>query len=447
MNRRSNTATRFPRSGGIGARHPLAAAVALALAGTPVGAATIAVDGTSCTLVDALTAANTDTAAGGCAAGSGPDTLLLTAPAYTLNTVDNTAHGANGLPAVISAIRIHGDPDRDGKKAVIRRSRQAGTPSFRLFTVSETGVLSLDHVELSNGSSDSGGGLYNLGITQLTACTVSGNRGSGVVNRGGEVTLRDSVVSNNRGNNGGGLDNQTGTMTLIDSLVSGNEAVYGGGARNASGTLTLRASKVTRNRASYDGGGLYNFNGQLALIDSTLSGNDAAYYGGGLLNFGKAKLTRTTVSRNTAYAGGGLANDDGGSLTLLQSTVSGNDADEFGGGLVNGRRFYGEEGGSVAILASTFHDNDAGYGGGAILNWDGPLSLTNSTLSGNAAGWVGGAIYNSSFRYDGRLTVRNSTVTGNRAEGHGGALYMYFDGRLTLINSIFANSIGPGPDC
>src|SRR5262245_62890838 len=34
-------------------------------------AATITVDGTTCTLVDAITAANTDTTTGGCTAGSG----------------------------------------------------------------------------------------------------------------------------------------------------------------------------------------------------------------------------------------------------------------------------------------------------------------------------------------------------------------------------------------
>ncbi|MEZ4561033.1 MAG: hypothetical protein R2851_29580, partial [Caldilineaceae bacterium] len=37
-------------------------------------AATISVDGTTCTLADAITAANSDTATGGCVAGSGADT-------------------------------------------------------------------------------------------------------------------------------------------------------------------------------------------------------------------------------------------------------------------------------------------------------------------------------------------------------------------------------------
>ena len=40
-------------------------------------AATIYVTG-ACTLIDAITAANTDTATGGCPAGSGADTIVLT---------------------------------------------------------------------------------------------------------------------------------------------------------------------------------------------------------------------------------------------------------------------------------------------------------------------------------------------------------------------------------
>jgi hypothetical protein len=55
---------------------PLATlALWLAVGLLPVQAATIAVGG-SCSLVDAITAANTDTATGGCVAGSGADTIL-----------------------------------------------------------------------------------------------------------------------------------------------------------------------------------------------------------------------------------------------------------------------------------------------------------------------------------------------------------------------------------
>ena len=50
----------------------------LVVSSLPAPAATIVVDEATCRLVDAITAANTDAAVGGCAAGSGPDTIELT---------------------------------------------------------------------------------------------------------------------------------------------------------------------------------------------------------------------------------------------------------------------------------------------------------------------------------------------------------------------------------
>src|SRR5689334_2715265 len=71
-----------------------------------VFAATITVDGASCTLPDAITAANTDTASGGCTAGSGADTLLLTAPIYSLATGPYDDEGLTATPCVTSTIVI-----------------------------------------------------------------------------------------------------------------------------------------------------------------------------------------------------------------------------------------------------------------------------------------------------------------------------------------------------
>jgi CSLREA domain-containing protein len=57
--------------------------------------------GSTCTLRDAITAANTDTAVAGCAEGDGADTIQLLANAvYTLTERDNTEFGFNGLPSV-----------------------------------------------------------------------------------------------------------------------------------------------------------------------------------------------------------------------------------------------------------------------------------------------------------------------------------------------------------
>src|SRR5262245_27246660 len=84
-------------------RLPLAGvALLLALGQSPGLTATIPVGG-ACTLVDAITAANTDTATGGCPAGSGADTIVLPAGSiHTLMEVNNNhfVYGSTGLPVI-----------------------------------------------------------------------------------------------------------------------------------------------------------------------------------------------------------------------------------------------------------------------------------------------------------------------------------------------------------
>lgn len=91
---------------------PFAAALAagcFSLFGAPAGAANINVGG-GCTLVNAIVAANLDTASGGCAAGSGADTLILQAGStHTLTTVNNSERGPTGLPVIASDITIQGN--------------------------------------------------------------------------------------------------------------------------------------------------------------------------------------------------------------------------------------------------------------------------------------------------------------------------------------------------
>src|SRR5437762_456005 len=84
-------------------------ALLLALGQGPALAATIPVDGTTCTLIDAITAANTDAATGGCVAGSGADTIVLqNSSVHTLTAVNNTYSGPTGMPVITTEITIEG---------------------------------------------------------------------------------------------------------------------------------------------------------------------------------------------------------------------------------------------------------------------------------------------------------------------------------------------------
>jgi hypothetical protein len=73
----------------------------------------------------------------------------------------------------------------------------------------------------------------------------------------------------------------------------------------------------------------------------------------------------------TAGFGGGLQNDSGGTVTITDSTFSGNTANE-GGAIDNAGMPSSSDGsGTVTITGSTFSDNAADTYGGAISNGDG----------------------------------------------------------------------------
>src|SRR5215831_10303497 len=99
-------------------RLPLAGiALMLALGQPSARAATITVNN-GCTLVDAITAANTDTATGGCAAGRGEDTIVLPAGSQQILTdISNSAYGPTGLPVINSKITIAGNRSTIGRQA------------------------------------------------------------------------------------------------------------------------------------------------------------------------------------------------------------------------------------------------------------------------------------------------------------------------------------------
>ena len=115
-----------------------------------VAPAVITVNGT-CTLVDAITAANTDSVTGNCPAGSGADEIQLTAD-VTLTVVDNVSYGSGrGLPVISTDVTIK------GYGFTIARGG-AAPPSFGIFAVSSSGTLSLVATTVSGGGDPFFGG-------------------------------------------------------------------------------------------------------------------------------------------------------------------------------------------------------------------------------------------------------------------------------------------------
>ncbi len=85
---------------------------------------------------------------------------------------------------------------------------------------------------------------------------------------------------------------------------------------------------------SIDGAGIYN-GGTLSVSNSTVAGNNARYFGGGLANSGTLTISNCTIFGNSAQSdnGGGIANF--GTLRISNSTVFGNSAYYGGGGIAS----------------------------------------------------------------------------------------------------------------
>jgi Dockerin type I domain len=349
-------------------------ALLMALGAAPAPAATIPVGG-ACTLVAAITAANTDTATGGCPAGHGADTILLPpGSTQTLTAVDNTAYGATGLPVITSTITIA------GQGSTIARADSA--PAFRIMAVGSGGTLTLQETTVSGGVAEEVEAGHHLSHT-----------GGGVFNYFG------------------------GTVTVTQGTISGNFASYGGGVVNFDGTVTVTHSTISGNSVLRFGGGVVNtFGGTLTVTQSTISGNHGGNRGGGVSNGGGATMTMTqsTISGNFASYGGGVANRSAGTVTVTQSTISGNSAFRSGGGIDNyGATDYGT---TVTVTQSTISGNSADYSGGGIANYgatddSGTVTVTQSTISGNSADYSGGGIANDG----GTVTLARTLVAGNTA--------------------------------
>lgn len=165
----------------------------------------------------------------------------------------------------------------------------------------------------------------------------------------------------------------------------------GGGIRNNGGTLTLINSIVSGNKAQAFGGGINsNSNGgnspTLSLINSGVSGNESSFSGGGIRNEGGTMtLTRTIVSGNIATnePGGGIVNGgtaNGGTASLTNSTISGNISNVGGGGIWNLATFYSNH---VTITNNTAGESTDFDGGGGILSNGDALFLRSTLLAGN----------------------------------------------------------------
>jgi beta-glucanase (GH16 family) len=165
---------------------------------------------------------------------------------------------------------------------------------------------------------------------------------------------------------------------------------------------------------------------------------------GGILNNGKLTLDHVIVTANTMatnagdfwQGGGGIYNGDGATLSLIDSTVSNNNARWSGGGIYS---FFNT---TTTIVRSTISGNVSNDVGGGIRSL-GNVTITNSTISGNTStGWHGGAI----FQTDGDISITSSTIANNIGPDFAPSVLFIgqfggsFVPKLTLTNTIITGN-------
>lgn len=172
---------------------------------------------------------------------------------------------------------------------------------------------------------------YNVVIRNLS---IHGGQG-GIHASGGTLLVENCRIYDNDASNefyddGGGLY-LWGPATIRNSSIYSNTGQYGGGI-NTTQPLTLTDSVLYANTATIDGGGLavtINSGGSATVQNSTISGNQAANYGGGVYVGGAGTqlfLQHVTVVHNQISSTNSTAGvfASAASVTLRNSLIAHN---------------------------------------------------------------------------------------------------------------------------
>lgn len=250
------------------------------------------------------------------------------------------------------------------------------------------------------------------------------------------VTLTDMLITNGFAppippvDEGGGIYNSNSHLTLQNTDVFSNFALSGAGIYNT-GDLHVLSTIIRNNSTGYgSGGGILNVGGNVTIIDSQILNNFADDLGGGgVWSSGVVVVADSIISGNTTFATGGGGIYSGGILTITNSTISDNSTQwDWGGGVLNHGAFW--------LIDSSLNNNSNYSGnGGGIFN-DGELIAENSTFDENFSGISGSGILNIHL-----LTVNNSTFSNNT----GSSTLNHASSQASIIsNSIFSNNTGAG---
>ena len=402
-----------------------------------------------CSLRDAISSANTDTAAGNCAAGSGTDTIVVPSGSYRLT---DTAAGFLNInrPVTISGA---------GPSQTIID----GNNTNRVFLLTNLASGStIEGVTITHGHAPDGNPNAGVVVSNDPSSPAVGVPGEPGGNGGGistvaRLTLSDCIIDNNRAGDGGPGENAQG--------AGGSDGAQGGGGGGAQGGT---------GGSGGNGGGVYSHSTTLTITNCRITNNVAgAGASGGIATGGRGGNSSAGTGASGGYAlagtggiggsGGGvyIAHNLGGTapLTISTSVIDNNTAGAGGAsnaatGGTGGDGAVGFGGGDAGVVNSTDFNSapsggaggSGGLGGGVFAS--GTTTITDSDVSGNTAGGghAGAAAQGSRSGAPGSGTLSGNILVWGGAGGNGGAGGGIFSsGTLTLARvGLTADRAGSG---
>jgi len=245
------------------------------------------------------------------------------------------------------------------------------------FSNSGAGTSTISGFTITNGSvfGTGGAGIYvntaqptidNCIITNNDAGTLDGG-GIKVDNAASDVTITNSIISNNTGGNGGGLYLPSGTNATISNVVFDQNTGDLGGAIyfNATDSTTSITDSTFTGNSSSQGGAFFmqGVNG-IKFSRCTITGNHASalQYSGGVLTTGNACyiIFENCIIADNYAPQGGVVSPNGGTTTFTNCTIANNTA--------TGE--YSSDGGGIAYICN------------GLVNMTNCIAWGNSATSG-----------------------------------------------------------------
>ncbi|MFI8103735.1 hypothetical protein [Streptomyces sp. NPDC086023] len=354
------------------------------LAATPAHAATINVACNTTALTNAVNQANAN-----------PDstTLRLARGCVYTYTAGDPSASATALPHVTTRVVFDGRDStitraEDAPLFRLLAIEASGEVELKDLTLSNGDIVNNGGGAIANGGtltisnsrivgntvrSQNGGAIANSGSLRITASLLRDNSvvigpnpgggGGGAITNGvsGVVRVDASVLTGNTAFRDGGAIANSGTFTITGGLLTGNEGRAGGAIANG-GDFTLTGAVLTHNTATLTNGGAITNGGTLTTRLLAVTHNTAAIDGGGIVNSGTLNARSTRVESNTAATGtgGGIVNRGGtAEATLTDSRVTRNAATQAPAGIHN-------DGGLVTLNNTSVTNNTPGNCAGSL---------------------------------------------------------------------------------